>query len=107
MIKSTEFKIACVGITLLFFLSFEFVVQKAWMGYLVYDSKYRMAQCLEIKKNIDKVSACFVEYIEDRNTRAERSVNNYLFLISFLFIVSVVRFFTIKKRKKKTEDVQY
>lgn len=98
-----EFKGACIGITLLFFLCFEFIVQRAWIGYLTYDSRDKIIECMEIKEQRLK-DACFIEYIEARNTKAESSVNNYLFLILFLFFVSSTRFFILKRRAKREKN---
>lgn len=103
--KATEFKGACVGITLLFFLCFEFVVQRAWISYLTYDSRDKIIECMNVKE-IRQRDTCFIEYIEARNSKAESSVNNYLFLIIFLFVVSGLRILILRFRQKREEDVK-
>lgn len=100
MIKNREFRGACIGFTILFMLCFEFIIQKAWIGYLEFDSKKQISQCV-ILKTADKREACFIKYVERRNDKAEESVNNYLFLIVAIICFSFLRTIRIKKREKK------
>lgn len=100
MIKNREFKGACIGLTLLFLLTFEFIVQRAWIGYLEFDSKKEVAKCLQVRGELER-NLCFVSYVEARNAKAEKSVNNYLFVIIVLVFFSAVRVYLIKKRGKK------
>lgn len=94
-----EFRGACIGLTLLFLLTFEFVLQRAWVGYLAFDSQKQVSKCLEVKDEVER-SVCFVDYVQTRNSKAEKSVNNYLVLIAFLIFFSAVRVLLIKKRGK-------
>lgn len=94
-----EFRIACVGLTILFFITFEFVVQKIWIYSLEHQSKARVAECLEIKPTLDK-ELCFVKYVDDRNDKASKAVNNYAYLILFLIGVSGVRAFYVRRQKR-------
>lgn len=105
MMNPREFRGACIGLTLLFLLTFEFILQRAWVGYLEFDSQKQVSRCLEVKEELER-SVCFVEYVESRNAKAEKSVNNYLIVIAFLIIFSAIRVFLIKKRGRE-ENVKY
>lgn len=98
--KTREFRGACIGFTILFMLCFEFIVQKAWIGYLEFDSHKQISKCLAIDDE-DAKEACFVNYVERRNDKAEESVNNYLFLIIAIIIFSIFKTIRIKERERK------
>lgn len=105
-----EFKLAGLGFSILCIFMIEFVVQKAWINYLIIDSKEAIVKCYEPPKN--NVDACLVEYVDYRNSMAKKGVNSYLitiYLLAFIGIANLlfhltkikVLFLKIKKIKKK------
>lgn len=107
-----EFKLAGLGFSILCIFMIEFVVQKAWINYLIIDSKEAIVKCYEPPKN--NVDACLVEYVDNRNSLAKKGVNSYLITISLFAFIGICNllfhinknkikalFFILKKLKKK------
>lgn len=93
-----EFKLAGIGFSILCIFSLEFIVQKAWIHYLVFNSREEIIRCYEPPK--ENVESCLISYIETRNELAKSGVNSYLVSIIILAFLGIVNFcFHCKKRE--------
>lgn len=85
-----EFKLAGIGFSILCIFSLEFIVQKAWIHYLVFNSREEIIRCYELPK--ENVESCLISYIETRNELAKSGVNSYLVSIIILAFLGIVNF---------------
>lgn len=97
-----ELQLGGIGFCLFIVFSIEFVVQSVYINYIVMQSQEKIIRCYEKPKN-GAVDVCLVEYIDDRNIQAKKSVNSYLISIALFASIGTLHFYIRKKQRRKKQ----
>lgn len=103
MCQERKKKALSILIIIAMVMTFEYVAQGVWVGYLSLKGEKEIAKCERIV-GIEQRTECFKDYIHDRNKHAVIGVNGYLFTIVILLGASGIS--AIQRRRAKRGNTQ-